>query len=69
MAQLMQKKVHQPRPLTEDFLSEGTVYSIKSGDSLSKIAARNGTTVDKLCALNGLNRNGVLQIGQRIRVN
>lgn len=69
MAQLMKKRIHQPRQLTDDFLAEGTAYSIQSGDTLSKIAARNGTTVEKLCALNGLNRNGVLQIGQRIRVN
>ncbi len=53
----------------EEFLAKGTVYSIKSGDTLSKIAARSGTTVSELCTLNGLSRSSVLQIGQRIRVN
>ncbi|MDX2362655.1 MAG: peptidoglycan DD-metalloendopeptidase family protein [Crocinitomicaceae bacterium] len=69
VADLMQKHIHKPRPLTEDFLAEGTAYSIESGDTLSRIAARSGTTVEKLCALNGLNRSSVLQIGQKIRVN
>ncbi len=43
-------------------------YSVKSGDSLSKIAGKYGTSVDALCRLNGLTRSSVLQIGQRIRI-
>lgn len=49
-------------------LAEGTVYAIRSGDSLSKIAVKYGTSVDKLCKLNGMSRSTVLQIGQKIRV-
>ena len=70
VADLMIKSNYKPRPrLNEDHLAEGTVYSIRSGDTLSKIAARNGTTIEALCDLNGLSRNSILQIGQRIRVN
>ncbi len=56
---------------TQKIKESGSVkyYSVRSGDSLSKIAGRNGTTVDKLCKLNQLSRNSVLQIGQKIRVN
>lgn len=43
-------------------------YKIRSGDTLSKIAARNGTTVKKLCKLNGIKETTVLQIGKKIRV-
>lgn len=43
-------------------------YKIRSGDTLSKIAARNGTTVKKLCKLNGLKETSILQIGKKIRV-
>lgn len=43
-------------------------YTIKSGDTLSGIAYRNGTTVNALCRLNGISRDAVLQIGRRIRV-
>lgn len=48
--------------------SNATTYSVRSGDSLSKIAMKHGTSIDALCKLNGLTRNSVLQIGQRIRV-
>jgi len=49
-------------------LSEGTVYSIKSGDTLGKIAGKYGTSVSALCRLNGMTQTAVLQIGQKIRV-
>jgi len=48
--------------------SNGAIYSVRAGDSLSKIAVKNRTTVDALCKLNGLTRTSVLQIGQRVRV-
>lgn len=48
--------------------SGGSTYTVKKGDTLSAIAARNGTTVDKLCKLNGIKATSTLQIGQKIRV-
>lgn len=42
--------------------------SAKSGDSLSKIATRNHTTVSALCKLNGLTTKSVIKTGQKIRV-
>ena len=47
---------------------EGAVYyKVKSGDSLSKIAAKQGITIDQLCKLNNLTRKSVLRPGQMIR--
>lgn len=43
-------------------------YTVKSGDSLSVIARKHGTTIDRLCALNGISRNDILRIGQKLRV-
>ena len=43
-------------------------YTIRSGDTLSKIARNNGTTVSELCRLNGMSQNATLRIGKRIRV-
>ncbi|MGN1212093.1 MAG: LysM peptidoglycan-binding domain-containing protein, partial [Candidatus Cryptobacteroides sp.] len=43
-------------------------YTIKSGDTLGKIAARNGTTVSELCKMNGITTKTVLKIGRKIRV-
>lgn len=42
-------------------------YKVKSGDTLSKIARQHGTTVQKLCKLNGLSTSSVLRIGQSIK--
>lgn len=46
----------------------GKTYRIRRGDSLSKIASRNGTTVRNLCRLNGLKTTSKLKIGQVIRL-
>ena len=43
-------------------------YKVKKGDTLSKIAQRNGTTIKKLCKLNGIKESKPLQIGQKLRV-
>ena len=45
-----------------------TYYTIKKGDTLSGIAVKYGTTVSKLCQLNGLKTTSTLQIGQKVRV-
>ena len=44
-------------------------YKVKSGDTLSKIAVKNETSVANLCKLNGISKNTVLRIGQTLRVN
>lgn len=47
----------------------GTKYhTVRSGDTLSRIASRNRTTVKKLCRLNGIKETSVLRLGQKIRV-
>lgn len=43
-------------------------YKIRSGDTLSAIAARNRTSVSKLCQLNGIRPTTVLQVGRSIRI-
>lgn len=44
-------------------------HRVKSGDTLGKIARMYGTTVNRLCQLNGLKSTSVLRIGQSIRCN
>lgn len=53
---------------TEIDTSTPTYYTIKKGDSLTKIAKRHHTTVTALCKLNKLQRNSKIQAGKRIRV-
>ncbi len=44
-------------------------HKVRSGDSLSRIASRYGTTVQRLCQLNRINKKSTLRIGQTIRYN
>lgn len=44
-------------------------YTVRSGDTLSGIAVKYGTTVTRICQLNGISRNTVLKIGRKLRVN
>jgi murein DD-endopeptidase MepM/ murein hydrolase activator NlpD len=47
----------------------GTIFhEVKRGDFLYKIADQYGTSVTKLCRLNGIRRNQILYVGQKIRV-
>lgn len=42
-------------------------HRIKSGDTLNVIARRYGTTVQKLCELNGITKTTVLRLGRTLR--
>ena len=42
-------------------------HRIKSGDTLGAIARRYGTTVQKLCELNGITKTTVLRLGRTLR--
>jgi membrane-bound lytic murein transglycosylase D len=48
----------------------GTLYTVRPGDTLWRIAAKFSTTVDKLCKLNGLTprQARALQVGQTLAV-
>ncbi len=46
---------------------KGLFYKVKKGDTLSRIASRQGTTVSKLCKLNRITRKTVLRPGQILR--
>lgn len=44
------------------------VHVVKSGDTLYAIARRYNTTVAKICKLNGIDENGILSLGQKIKI-
>lgn len=43
-------------------------HKVRNGDNLWSIARKYGTSVNKLCKLNGLTQNDVIHIGQVIRI-
>lgn len=50
-------------------IPEGVEYHVvKKGDNLYEIARRYGTTINRLCNLNGIRRNQILWVGQKIRI-
>lgn len=51
-----------PKPAVE------TVYTVKAGDTLSKIAAQYGTTYQAIAAHNGIANPNLIHVGQKIKI-
>lgn len=60
----LERAAAKPKPTVND----AVYYRVKSGDNLSKIAAKYGTTVGAICRLNSIKSTTTLRIGQRLRV-
>lgn len=52
----------------EDSTSQGNIYIVKKGDTLSQIALRFNTTVSELARLNNIRNVNLIYIGQIIRI-
>lgn len=61
-----------PRPTVKASKSNrnggSATYRVKKGDTLSKIASRNGVSVRQLCRLNGISTRSTLRPGQRLKL-
>ena len=57
-----QQKIQQMRekPRTQ-------IHKVRSGETLSTIARKRGTTIEKLCRMNNIKRTSVLRPGQILR--
>jgi len=42
-------------------------WTVRSGDTLGKIASQTGVSISRLCALNNMKTTSILRIGQKIR--
>ena len=56
----------QPKPSTSG--TSETVYTVVRGDTLSGIAAKYGTTYQKLAQYNGIANPNIISVGQKIRI-
>ena len=48
--------------------SSAEFYTVKSGDTLAKIARQFGLPLEALCEMNGLDKKARIKLGQRLRV-
>ena len=53
---------------TEKGNASETVYTVKKGDTLSGIAAKYGTTYQKIAEYNGIANPNIISVGQKIRI-
>lgn len=60
--------VNSPAPAPKPS-NNGTTYTVKSGDTLSGIAAKFGTTYQKIAADNGIANPNIIHPGQVLRIN
>ena len=58
----------KPKKKVYDPSDPETYYKVRSGDSLSRIAARKGVSVKQLCKLNGITTQTTLRVGQVLRL-
>jgi LysM repeat protein/GH25 family lysozyme M1 (1,4-beta-N-acetylmuramidase) len=56
--------VKQPTPIVE----KPSTYTVKSGDSLSKIAVKYGLTVNTLASINGIKNKNFIRVGQVLKL-
>ena len=48
--------------------NKNVIYTVKSGDTLSKIAAKYHTTVAKIASDNGIKNVNVIKVGQKLKI-
>lgn len=63
-----EKPVAKPAPAQKSAPTKPAVHIVKSGDTLSAIDRKYHTTVDKLCKLNHIKEDGILSLGQKIKL-
>lgn len=57
-----------PKGPTAPIAATSSYYRVRKGDTLYSIARRSGTSVNRLCKMNRISTNGVLRVGQNLRV-
>lgn len=62
------KKVETVQETTQKQATNDTVYTVKSGDTLSGIASKYNTTYQKLAEYNNISNPSIIYIGQKIRI-
>lgn len=67
IAKAEESRAFQQQKMANRVSNRSLVYKVRAGDTLSKIAKKHGTTVDRLCRLNNISRNKTLRPGQILK--
>lgn len=62
------QKNHPEQASRKSSTGKASTYTVRKGDSLSKIASRTGVSVKQLCKINGLKTTTKIQPGQRLKL-
>lgn len=62
------KKVREGKKKSSSDNGGSRYYTIRKGDTLYSISRRYGTTVSKICSLNGISKNTTLRVGRKLKV-
>jgi murein DD-endopeptidase MepM/ murein hydrolase activator NlpD len=60
--------VHSKAPVAKATAAAGSTYTVVSGDNLTRIASRYGTTVAALVKLNGIKNANLIHVGQVLKL-
>lgn len=63
-----QVNIVEPKPKPQPNPEHREYYVVKKGDTLSKIAVEQHTTVSLLCRLNNMKKTDTLRVGRKIRI-
>ncbi len=63
----IEPKTNEKAAINEE-IAGSTTYIVKKGDTLSKIAAKNGVNLSILMEANGMNRKSIIKVGQKITI-
>ena len=59
---------HIAQNSTSNANNSGKVHIVQKGDTLFSLARKYNTTVNQLCQVNGIERNDILHLGQKIKI-
>jgi hypothetical protein len=63
---LTQKNFEHQKSSFSSAVSSGRIWTVRAGDSLSLIAKRTGTSVSRLCYLNGITARTIIRPGRKL---
>jgi len=65
---ITKSKITHSKYLAQNKNGKNKIHVIQKGDTLFSIARKYNTTVDQICQINGIERDDILHLGQKIKI-